>query len=339
MSALYIASRVCVFPAPVEMILLAVDNRWRGRWLCLSQKLCKRHKLLICSFTLTLQSGRGQEQEQEKCMMPKSSRKKPPKQSDFTWPPPWKLYDMPSPLPPGCESVLSDFVLLAFQTAQTNRAMAFRSLLQLAVKWRLAGCSNNKVTSNKIATGGGERRSVFWPCHWPVKSTGLQSFAHFLSRAHVVPSSRLSLGRKLGHAMCQLGNRGTVAKISQPIWGSQHLVLRVICQPPCAAILWSENTFPKSAHFKGRYDEKDLLISRLAGQTHHTHARQTTKKRGQTFFEVFHRKIASRLLQALDGDLFEPYGLFICFKKNNWITNVPKIGALTVGHFTATCSH
>lgn len=240
------------------------------------------------------------------------------------------------PDPSGCESVL--FCLLF--KLRKQRAMAFRSLLQLAVKWRLAGCSNNKVTSNKIATGGGERRSVFWPCHWPVKSTELQSFAHFLSRAHVVPSSRLSLGRKLGHAMCQLGNRGTAVKFSQPIWGSQHLELRVICQPSCAAILWSENTFPKSAHFKGRYDEKDLLISRLAGQTHHTHARQTSKKKGgQTFLEVFHKKIAPRLLQALDGDLFEPYGLLICFKKNNSITNVPKMGALTVGHFTATCSH
>lgn len=55
MSAHYISSRVCVFPVPVEMILLAGDNRWRGRWLCLSWKLWKRHKLLICSFTLTLQ--------------------------------------------------------------------------------------------------------------------------------------------------------------------------------------------------------------------------------------------------------------------------------------------
>lgn len=220
----------------------------------------------------------GEKQKQEKCMMPKSSRKtKTKKQSDFTWPPFWRLYNMPS----GCESVLSDFVSACFSNCANNARWHSRSLLQLAVKWRLAGCSHNKVTSNKIATGGGERRSVFWPCHWPVKSTELQSFAHFLSRAHIVPSSHLSLGGKLGHAMCQLGNRGTAVKFSQPIWGSQHLVLRVICQPSCAAILWSENTFPKSAHFKGRYDEKDLLISRLTGQTHHTHARQTSKKKNK----------------------------------------------------------
>lgn len=236
----------------------------------------------------------GGKQKQEKCMMPKSSRKKNKKnQSDFTWPPPRKLYDMPSPhaTPPDVSQYFPISFCLLFKLRK-QRAMAFRSLLQLAVKWRLAGCSNNKVTSNKIATGGGERRSVFWPCHWPVKSTELQSFAHFLSPAHVVPSSRLSLGRKLGHAMCQLGNRGTAVKFSQPIWGSQHSVLRVICQPSCAAILWSENTFPKSAHFKGRYDEKDLLISRLAGRTHRTHARQTSKKKegGATFLEVLHKK-------------------------------------------------
>lgn len=82
MSAHYISSRVCVFPVPVEMILLAGDNRWRGRWLCLSWKLWERHKLLICNFTLTF--AIGGETKTRKVYDAKVLKKKKHSQTDLT---------------------------------------------------------------------------------------------------------------------------------------------------------------------------------------------------------------------------------------------------------------
>lgn len=164
-------------------------------------------------------------------------------------------------------------------------AVAFRRLLQLAVKWRLAGCSNNKVDLTRWLRA--EETHVPCSSHATDLSKVLSfrasvafyffylAFFFFVSRsrAHVVPSFRLSLGRNSGHAMCQLGNRGTVVQFSQPIWGHVPAL-------PYASVLWfkkSRESGKLEIWREGLFFLSLFLQSHLTGGNHST--RLNLKKR------------------------------------------------------------
>lgn len=180
-----------------------------------------------------------------------------------------------------------------------------------------------------MATGGGNPRSVFQPCHWPVKSTKLQSFARFFffspffffvshSRAHVVPSFRLSLGRNSGHAMCQLGNRGTLVQFSQPIWGSRHFVPQVMCQHFLTRLSSDLKKVEKVANL--RYDKRDfssVLFFFNLTSLGKIIALCKCQKKGLNLLTV--RRLGLKLAAAC-------WLINLCHKKNP-ITNMVKMGA------------
>lgn len=110
------------------------------------------------------------------------------------------IYDMQSIGHEPAKSLLILFCF-AFQTLQT---LCNDTQKDVAIACKMkTGCRNNKVLLMR----------------WPLAETSCDLSrvldlvaSPILSRAHVVPSFRLSLGRKLGHAVCQLGNRGTVVE-------------------------------------------------------------------------------------------------------------------------------
>lgn len=155
------------------------------------------------------------------------------------------IYDMQS-TGPQPEPGLLIFLLLAFQTP-----LALRCCCEIKT-----GSTENKVLLMRRSPCVCESAGV---------SSDLSGVLHFialtaLSWAHVVPSFRLSLGRKLGHAMCQLGNKRyrswRLLSHSEEVGAVSHLPPR---QKKSTSVAWSEH-FSAGARFSGSYDGEKLFF-------------------------------------------------------------------------------
>lgn len=232
------------------MILFILVDQWRRRWLkC--QETASFHLQLCINL------------DRRKVSLCKSKSLRTKTKSVNFWstkPPPQKLSRGHRCL----YIVIYLFLLCLLFKVGKQCAVAFRRLLQLAVKWRLAGCSNNKVDLTRWL----QAEATHVPCSSHAtdlsKVLSLRALPGFFffffyvlrSRAHVVPSFHLSLGRNSGHAMCQLGNRGTAVQFSQPIWQSRHFVPQVMCQHFLTLLSSDLKRAKKVANL--RYDKRDF---------------------------------------------------------------------------------
>lgn len=148
--------------------------------------------------------------------------------------------------------------------AEPERGLLIRFclLFNFANTWQL---HLRKVAAIGYKMKTGCRNNEVFLMRWPLAETTptCQDYCApqhhvFCSWAHVVPAFRSSLGRKLGHAMRQLGNRGTVVEVfAANLKKSAFIAMGHL---PGFLFLWSEEHSPTGAHFKGGCDEKTFFI-------------------------------------------------------------------------------
>lgn len=146
-------------------------------------------------------------------------------------------------------------------------------------------------------------------------ATDLSRVLHFaaspiFSWAHVVPSFCLSPGRKLGHAMCQLGNRGTVVLYCSEDFSANLRKSALIAVGHLPAFLYF---YPLIWRALSSYTSREAmmsLFSHLTGQNHQI-LRASKKANYLEVFEKSQHRIQSHI--SLGLKMFWPYGYLISF--------------------------